>query len=341
MMRKLGLFSLVGLFTVLACGAPEEADGSNDSNLTSDACPRTPAKLSWMTTKTLEVSGAKLRVGTMGRGTKGDVLYLHGFADRFDNHRALFERFDAAGLRVLTFDYPSHGESCGSTIGSFGFSGLADLAAAVVEELAPAGGKPLYLSGWSTGGLLAVRMAQGVGKLPRPIAGMALFAPGVDVQTISPALNPIHGVTNADLSCNPALDSRGASRPKWVGAVPGFAAQLTTNEQLSGAQLPEGLPTLVIVGGDKEDKFVVTRSLLPGKGVVGWTDKQASGGATMAGLECAKACHELDNVAGPVAATVRDAAAKFLASGGTALPQAGGGCTPFEAEPADGDGDEE
>ncbi|HVH42206.1 MAG TPA: hypothetical protein VM925_07670, partial [Labilithrix sp.] len=45
----------------------------------------------------------KLRVGVMDPdgAPKADVLFLHGFADRFDNHLPLFERWREAGLRVV------------------------------------------------------------------------------------------------------------------------------------------------------------------------------------------------------------------------------------------------
>lgn len=57
----------------------------------------------------------KLRVGELrpNGSPVGDVLYLHGFADRLDNHGPLFEAWTTAGLRVTSFDLPSHGENSG------------------------------------------------------------------------------------------------------------------------------------------------------------------------------------------------------------------------------------
>jgi alpha-beta hydrolase superfamily lysophospholipase len=323
--RLLALLALAGL-PALACSAPvapAETTTTTDPLVRSDECPAQASSPSWIRTRTLVTDGAKLRIGSIGGGARGDVLYLHGFADRFDNHRPLLDAFVASGLRVITFDYPSHGESCGDTIGTFGFTGLANLAGKVVAELGDAS-KPLYLAGWSTGGLLAVRMAQGVGStLDREIAAMALFAPGVDVQTFSPATNPVSGVTNATLTRNPNPPHAGPPKPSWVGAVPAFATELLTNEQLSGAQLPSRIPTLVIVGGDREDRYADTR------GIVAWTERQDAGGASMHGLRCAGGYHELDNEPEPMGRAVRSAAATFLASGGASGPAGSGGCAPF------------
>src|SRR4029078_7108019 len=128
--------------------------------------------------------GLTVRVGTMGSGRAGDVLYLHGFADRFDNHKPLFDRFVAEGLRVISFDLPSHGETCGASLDLFDFTELAELAMRVERDYAGSG--PLTVAGWSTGGLIAVRIAQGITRntFSRPIAKMALFAPGVDVKPV-------------------------------------------------------------------------------------------------------------------------------------------------------------
>ena len=318
------------LAATAACSAQaDEEDGaaSSDSALVSDTCPERAAHPSWIQTRTLDMNGARLRVGSMGSGARGDVLYLHGFADRFDNHRPLFERFVAAGLRVITFDYPSHGESCKRSIGSFGFTGLAQLAGRVVAELDGGSSKPLYVAGWSTGGLLAVRLAQGLGEssLPRPIAAMALFTPGVDVRTFSPATNPASGVTDATLTRNPSPPHVGPPKPSWIGAVPAFATELLANEQLSRAPLPAGLPVLVMTGGEETDRYAVTG------GITAWAERQSRSGALVSALGCAGGFHEIDNEPEPMGSAVRDAAASFLASGGTDAVASGGGCAPLLA----------
>lgn len=311
-MRPLHWIGFVSL-GLIACSssAPEEESGQSEDALIADSCPTTPANPSWITTETMTFDGgnSKIRVGTMGRGDKGDVLYLHGFADRFDNHQPLFEELTRQGLRVITFDYPSHGESCGTSINWFGFAELADLAGRI--ETAKRGRGPLYLAGWSTGGLLAVRMAQGVGSsLSRPIAGMALFAPGVDVRTVL-------SVSESTLTRNRSAPHAGPPSPSSPAFRPLFATALLTNSFAASAQLSANIPTLVITGGQTEDEYVDTA------GVEAWTTSQRNGGAEMFGLSCAGGYHELDNEPEPMGGAVREAAARFLA-GDRQLADAGG-----------------
>lgn len=314
-LKRLGtaLFLLTAACSTTVDG---EETGSNDSDLIADSCPDTPVALSWMQTETLAIDGLKLRMGTMGDGPKGDVLFLHGFADRFDNHEPLFRRYVEAGLRVIAFDYPSHGETCGTSLNAYDFSDLADLASRV--EKTKTRDAPLYLSGWSTGGLLAARIAQGMGfeGLSRPIAGMALFAPGVDVRTVI-------SVSEETLTRNPSPPHVAPPAPSSPAFRPLFAAALLINEQLSGADIPATIPTLVVNGGEDEDRYVVT------KGVVAWTKAQREDGGTVTGYSCAGGYHELDNEPEPMGQSVRDAAATFLASGGTAKIVEAGGCTPY------------
>jgi alpha-beta hydrolase superfamily lysophospholipase len=314
-----GALLLTGV-ALAACASPSTDDGagSADSALTEDACPTAPASPTWMKTETLDLEdGLHVRIGTMGSGSKGDVLFLEGFADRFDNHRPLFERFTAEGLRVITFDYPSHGETCGRSLDRYGFADLADLAGKV--ERKKAGGGPLYVSGWSTGGLLAVRIAQGIRRdaLSRPIAGMALFAPGVDVKTVI-------AVSEDTLTSNPNPPHVAPPKPSSPAFRPLFAAALVVNAKLAAAEeLPGSLPTLVMTGGEEEDRYVKTN------GVIAWTEAQRKDGADTTGLSCAKGFHELDNEPVGIGDVVRDAAAKYLASGGKSKPAAAGSCTPF------------
>jgi alpha-beta hydrolase superfamily lysophospholipase len=325
--------ALACVVTLAACasGTNDERDETQGSesaiigpDIPIDACPKSNGPVAGMTTAMRNGNGALIRTGTMGSGTAGDVLFLHGFADRFDNHLPLFNAFVAKGLRVITFDYPSHGESCGLRIDMFGFTGLARLAADIVKEAGGDKTKPLYISGWSTGGLLAVRIAQGLEKekLERPIAGMALFAPGVDVQLISPAADPIFGVTNEKLTRNKNPPHVGPIRPKNVLQVGVFGAELTFNEQVSqSTDFPSDIPTLVFTGGDTEDLFAAT------KGVEDWvTEKRTNNKAQIQNLKCAGGFHELDNEPEPMGGAVRNAAATYLA-GTNRVVLEGGGCT--------------
>jgi alpha-beta hydrolase superfamily lysophospholipase len=314
-----GVLLLTGA-VLTACASPPADDdsGAADSALTEDACPTAPLAPSWMKTETVDLDdGLHVRIGTMGTGSKGDVLFLEGFADRFDNHRPLFEQFVGEGLRVIAFDYPSQGETCGRSLDRYGFADLAELAGKV--ERLKAGSGPLYLSGWSTGGLLAVRIAQGIrpNALSRPLAGMALFAPGVDVRTVV-------AVSQETLTHNPTPPHVAPPKPSSPAFRPVFAAALVVNSKLSEAEtLPPKVPTLVMTGGELEDRYVNT------DGVIAWTEAQRDVGADTTGLQCAGGFHELDNEPAGIGDVVRGASAKFLASGGSAKPAASGSCKPF------------
>ncbi|MCB0097092.1 MAG: hypothetical protein KDE46_15290, partial [Caldilineaceae bacterium] len=58
-------------------------------------------------------SPGQMRIGILSPTVpaKADILFIHGHADRLDNHGALFGAWAEAGYRVLAFDLPSHGES--------------------------------------------------------------------------------------------------------------------------------------------------------------------------------------------------------------------------------------
>jgi alpha-beta hydrolase superfamily lysophospholipase len=318
--------ALACLVTLAACasGSDDEPGAATESAVVDfPDCPQTRSPVPGMTTSVRKSLTAQIRVGTMGTGTAGDVIFLHGFADRFDNHLPLFEAFVAKGLRVITFDYPSHGESCGFSIGTFGFTGLADLAADIAKDARRDNKKPLYLAGWSTGGLLAVRIAQGLERKRFPrLDGLALFAPGVDVKLLSPAIS---GVSNETLTRNENPPHRGPIRPSSVTEVPVFATELTFNSGLSRDPkevFPSGLPTLVFTGGQNEDLYANS------EGVEKWVNARRATGATITGLKCAGGFHELDNEPEPMGNAVRSAAASFLASTNRSAP-GGGGCASF------------
>ena len=67
-----------------------------------------------------------------------DVLFLHGHADRLDNHPALFAALRDAGVRVVSFDLPSHGLTDAGAIDLWSVDDLARLASRVERATAPA-----------------------------------------------------------------------------------------------------------------------------------------------------------------------------------------------------------
>src|SRR5262245_56662953 len=110
--------------TAIACAPADDADASAGAESAQDelhSIPCTPlSSVPGMRTFRLDADRGRvhLRVGVAApSGTpRGDFLYLHGFADRFDNHLPLFQTQVARGYRVIAFDYPSHGETCGHGI---------------------------------------------------------------------------------------------------------------------------------------------------------------------------------------------------------------------------------
>jgi alpha-beta hydrolase superfamily lysophospholipase len=238
---------------------------------------------------------------------RGDILYLHGFADRGDNHGPLFKSWTDAGFRVIAFDFPSHGKTTGmlNAIDLYGFHDLAGMAAHVERHTRESFDRPLLLAGWSTGGLLAVRMIQAatIERLGREPAGLILFAPGISVRTL---VGKLGFVTEGTLTRNAEPPHAGPIRPKSPLFHPLFAIKLLANAALSRAQIyPLHVPTLILLGGDKEDRYVHS------KRIVEWSLRERRRGAELEVERFPGALHELDNEPGPTGRDVRDAATEF------------------------------
>ncbi|MBI3547418.1 MAG: alpha/beta hydrolase [Elusimicrobia bacterium] len=240
---------------------------------------------------------------------RGDVIYIHGFADQLDNHPMLFEELTKAGFRVISFDLPGHGENKGiqSDLGLYSFPSLASLVVEVEKRTREDAGRPLFIAGWSTGGLLAVRMAQmesfkGSG---RAVSGLILYAPGVSVHLF---VGWYGFVTMGTLSNNPEAPRAGGIQ--WHNRsplfTPLFALRLLGNAWFwSGEPMPKSLPVLMFVGGDAEDAYAWS----PGLRI--WAADQRKSGAPVTVVECMGARHELDNEKDPVGREVRAASAAF------------------------------
>jgi pimeloyl-ACP methyl ester carboxylesterase len=224
----------------------------------------------------------------------GDVLYIHGFADRLDNHAPLFSAWNRAGLRVIAFDLPSHGENSGSynDLNRFDFSDLATLAAKAEQDTKPAEKRPLILAGWSTGGLIVTRLLQKnwTSGFSRPISGAILFAPGVSVRKFPWTFgNRLGMVTEDTLTHDPHPPHVGPIRPDtpfWNNLIAGFSPKLMLNSVLSqDEEYPSSIRTLVFSGGNKEDVYAkewVVRS---------WTEDKPN----ITTISCPHAMHEMDN----------------------------------------------
>lgn len=258
---------------------------------------------------------------TEGRPYRGDVLYFHGFADRAENHLPLFKQFNDQGLRVISYDYPSHGRTLNKNFNAMSITKLAWIGRWALEDVIrpeSEGGygrggdhKPLILAGWSTGGLVAIRMIQEkilqnskiLTENKKNPAGVILYAPGVSVQTIVGK----RGVVTADtLSHIPSEDLPhfGSIKPRSPFLVPLFATSiLYHSSQARKTTYPEGLPTLVFAAGDESDKYVDTPGLL------NWTDANES--SVFRTVQCNEAYHELDNEGMGIGEYVREVSAEF------------------------------
>lgn len=146
-----------------------------------------------------------------GVETIGDILFLHGYGDTFKNHVPLFQEWNRIGLRVIAFDFPSHGKTSGGgwdDLDWYSFQDLAELASSIRRETLEDSSRPLFLSGWSTGGLLAIRILQseGMRSLFPTISGLVVYAPGVSVKKC--VGNLICHITNETLTHNELLQNR-------------------------------------------------------------------------------------------------------------------------------------
>ncbi|MGZ3747517.1 MAG: alpha/beta hydrolase [Pseudobdellovibrionaceae bacterium] len=233
----------------------------------------------------------------------GDILYLHGFADRLDNHQPLFRAWTEAGFRVIAFDLPSHGENSGNynNLNNFSFEDLAVLTAKVEENTQEDSHRPLLLSGWSTGGLIVVRMLQEqwTSGLSRPVSGAILFAPGVSVRKFPWTFgNRLGLVTQESLTHTPHPPHVAAVQPDspfWNHLIFQFSPRLVAESIISQHRdYPADIPTLVFTAGEAEDMYAK-------EGVIhSWIQqqnhlRQTSHNSPIVDISCPHARHELDN----------------------------------------------
>lgn len=223
----------------------------------------------------------------------GDILYLHGFGDRFKNHEQLFEEWNSAGFRVIGFDLPSHGETEGTLIGGIdfhSFESLAEIAQVVVASLRSGSDeRPFFLAGWSLGGLLATRIAQteDLREGFPGLSGLILYAPALAPQKC--VGNIACQITNASLSHNTDLAER-EIKPKSPLLHLAFGARIILASTFSWQPpLPADLQTLVLLASDK-DAYIHTPL------VIKWIGAHRSNYVSrISSYQCAGAKHELDN----------------------------------------------
>ena len=239
-----------------------------------------------------------VRVGTQEPDITpvADILYLEGFGDRLDNHKPLFDEWVSHGFRVIAFDYPSHGETTGTSLNLYGIKGIAGLAKAVEEKTRVDAKRPLFLAGWSTGGLVAVRMAQSVNfpQLGRPLAGLILFAPGISVYNFGGGKSfayPLGHITDESLTHDPNPPHTGPAVPAYPLRAPFFAVSLKINSWVSQFEkYPLQLPTQIFMSDGDGDLYADSKYLRE------WIQVQDTrGGVDIVSVTLPGARHEIDN----------------------------------------------
>lgn len=288
-------FSVV-VALVLMFGAPE-ARTAEQSPPTLESFPIDCPE--WLTLNVISLNP----VGT----PIADVIYVHGFADRAQNHLPLFEQWRKAGYRVIAFDLPSHGNTTGfGRIDFHSFSKLGRYVRTVADQFLQDPKRPLIVAGWSTGALIAIRSIQlgsfdGAERRP---SGLVLFAPGVAVRLL---VGTFGIVTTRTLTSNQNPPHVGRITPRSPFLTPLFATRLLFNAwRARNESFPKELPTLVLTGGDEEDRYVQTAR------VEAWAKGLRDGGAQVWNVSFPNAFHELDNEPGPVGNTVRSTSVEFV-----------------------------
>lgn len=239
-----------------------------------------------------------------GIKTKADMLFLIGFGDRADNHDPLFKLMASQGVRVISFDYPTHGESRCSHLDYENFTSLSHMAQEIEEKTREDINRPLVVSGWSTGGLLALRMIQNNFLAERFVQGIVLITPGISVYNFVGGDGIIREKT---LLQNPNPPHHGPPRPVSPFLTPVFATTLKLNSKLARtAHLPTHTPMLVLVAGDKLDKYVRTPVLKK------WIKEKKINKSNLYAFQCEKSMHEMDNEINPIGVTVRNLIKDFV-----------------------------
>lgn len=234
---------------------------------------------------------------------KADVLFLIGFSDRADNHGPLFSQLTQSGFRVISFDYPSHGKTKCRSLGVYDLMSLARLARSVLQSSEIQSDRPLYVGGWSTGGLLAYRMMQQEMFYFRNVKGLVLLAPGLAVYKIP---GDAGVVTLESLLSNPNPPHLGEISPTSPLLYPLFGADLIGHSIAARLQAVPKVPILMILGGDEADVYAKTPKIKK------WYKKLKAETPQFISYQCAQGKHELDNEIEPMGQAVRDLFVDFL-----------------------------
>jgi alpha-beta hydrolase superfamily lysophospholipase len=181
---------------------------------------------------------------------QGQVLYLHGHADRFENHVPLFEFLNSMCLRVVTFDWPGHGESKLGSLDLYPFSGLQDLALEIFNAYTEGHGGPRILMAWSFGGLIGTRILQSPENI---FSASILFVPALSVHLATGGDGIIRTQTLTQTK-HPLVKAK----PSFISPLqtPLFALRNLISGFVAIHHAFATVPTLVILPEAKEDLYV-------------------------------------------------------------------------------------
>jgi len=232
-----------------------------------------------------------------------DYFYFIGYGDRADNHKPLFDQLNAQGIRVLSYDYPSHGLTNCGYLNFNTYTNLMDYAEMLEVQTREDINRPVILSGWSTGGLLALRLAQTQRFGNRFIQSLVLIAPGLSVYVLVGGDGIIRNTT---LTSNPNPPHLAPPKPKSPLLTPLFSSDLILNGfEARELGLPL-IPTLMLVAGDKLDSYAKTSELKE------FVLEEIKKGSNLKAFHCKKSMHEMDNEVEAVGGFVRNTITQFV-----------------------------
>lgn len=249
----------------------------------------------------LEVMETSINVGTFSPRTDdaATVIYLHGYADTMNNHRELLHLFHDGGLRVLSFDYPSHGRS-GGQIWFWSIDQVAALVKEILDHPSFTSGPlaidrklPVILVGWSTGATIAIRTAQTWRNkvLPKDmrLAGIIGFAPGLPARAfVGDGVSRLGvKVKVEDLTRNPKAIKYPPYPETTVFGSGFFAGSLKTASEVAYWKGSTQVPTLLLIADHESDFFADANSSAY------WVRTAGRNNPTF-GFQCANSYHGIE-----------------------------------------------
>jgi pimeloyl-ACP methyl ester carboxylesterase len=312
MLRRLGAAALLALLALLS-GLPLRVPPATAAVVTMTAAQPAPGPIPGLTERFFAAS--QIRRGDPGRirvvelspaHPVADLIFMHGHADRPDNHRDLFQAWAASGIRVLAPDLPSHGLTTSTRIDAWDTADLLAITGTIDRTLGVPR-RPLIVAGWSFGGLLVTRLLQEpalLGLLGRRPAAAILLAPAVVPLPFSGG----DGISRlAALTHTPNPPVAGPPSPASPLLDPVFAVRLLASAmQAKESPLPRGIPVQVVVSDPAQDRYINAGA------VRAWATGQRQADAAVSITVCDGARHAVDLEPWPIGPQVRAITVAFL-----------------------------